>query len=163
MSIDATGQFTLADVWRGTLMMSKAYLIWFSVIALACFGLSALMLFWPDEDRSVWSLFFTLGIIFSILPWSKVFYRSYRSWKGSPIFRGSLRWHFDDAGYAIEGLNVKAERGWAGIIKWKEGKHLFLLMPQPKLGEMIPKHFFANSADVSAFRELLRTNVAAKK
>ena len=75
--------------------------------------------------------------------------------------QGIVRYEFGEDGYLITAThsNSTADIKWTAVSKWKEGKDSFVIFANANIGSLIPKHFFQNSADVDAFRDLLQAKV----
>jgi hypothetical protein len=66
-----------------------------------------------------------------------------------------------------EGLQFSAEgitgmKKWSDYVKWKEGRHCFLLYMSDSLYQLLPKRFLQSETEVAAFREMLQRNVARR-
>ena len=91
-----------------------------------------------------------------------MFLRSLQQVKKSPNLQGIARFDFDELGYVSEAAHARSESKWTGILKWKDGKHSFLVHHSPALAYIIPKRFFGSPSDIAAVGELLRTKVPRK-
>jgi hypothetical protein len=157
--IEASGQFALGDVWSGTRVISRDYLVSFS-------GLGAILVLYGATgfifDERGWAnhvAVMAVGVVIPAYVWLTRFNRCRETFKGTPNLKGNVRYEFDDAGLRVVALHSSGETQWDTIVKWKEGKKVFVLYRTPKLGEIIPKRFFNSGVDVERLRELLVAHV----
>ena len=162
MLIRAEGKFSTKDVWRGSVRHG-----WKPIAFATAFGVLVLAVaaFFSVSSEDGWRgqlVFFGLGLFLTVYIWVFLLYRAYRQVKLSPNLQGTVRFQFDDAGFVAEASHTRVENKWTGIVKWKEGKHCFLVYTNPSMANIIPKRFFQSPPDVDAVRELFRTHITRK-
>lgn len=157
--IRADGQFTLRDLLTGHASHWRAELIFVSLAGIAAIifaVVKALTGQWQTVPYLllfvVWLLIYPLMIIFR--------YRS--SLKKSPVYHGLINYKFSDHGFELESPHFRSDLAWSGFVKWREGKHTFLLYTTPKQSTFVPKRFFPDSAAVDSVRRMLQANVPTK-
>lgn len=155
MPIEAQGQFAVADIWRGNLLLARDMLIISTLlggilVAYAVLGFVLESAGWINHV-----LVLAIGLLLPTYVWTAAFIRSRRTLSDTPNLRGTVQYEFDDGGFRVLALHSSGETKWTAILKWKEGKHVFLLYRAPKIAEIIPKRFFKNPADVKYVRNLL--------
>lgn len=160
--VEAQGQFTSSDVQQGVLVLSRWYLLTFGLVGLAICGLGALAGFGAEGGLTEQLPSILAGIFVAVFPWLLVMYRGYRTFKTSPVMRGPVRYTFDDFGISIQAESARSDLKWPAILKWKEGKHAFVIYLNSRVGNIVPKRFFSSTAGVDLVRQMLRTNIGRK-
>jgi len=163
MTIEANGKFTFLDLWRGNMFFYRGNLFFFSILGCLSLGLGVFLSIVGDGGMRGQLPTIFVGLFVALYLWGAILYRSYRNWKVTPGLKGLVQYRFDDGGIAIEGPYFRGEVKWPGIVKWREGKHTFLIYSNPKIANIVPKRFFRNPLEVDAVRRLLRDNVGGKK
>ena len=140
-------------------MASRRMLVFVTLTGLLFLAaLLFLGIFTPKFLRDQWVLI-VLSLFWASYLWIFLLYSSYNTLKKSPNLQGTVRYRFDENGYALQALHGQAEVKWGAMVKWKEGKHTILLYSHPRIGSVVPKRFFQGSGDVDAVRGLLQANV----
>lgn len=160
MQIQAEGKFTTTDVWRGSRLAARKLLIIISLLGLLILAFATFLSFGDEDGWRGQLIFFGLGLFLTVYVWLLLFYKASRQTKKSPNLQGIVRYKFDDEGFGFQALHSQAEIKWAALVKWKEGKHCFLIYTSPSLGNIIPKRFFQSATDVDTVRGFLQ---AAKR
>lgn len=160
MAIQAEGKFTTMDVWRGSRLHSRKTLAVISVFGFLFLAVVTLVSLFDEKGWRGQLVWFAWGLFLLGYLWVVLFYRAHRQVKKSPNLQGNVHFEFDDDGLVIQAAHLRSECKWKGVLKWREGKHCFLIYTAPKFANIFPKRFFQNQADVEGVRNLLRTKVA---
>jgi len=78
-------------------------------------------------------------------------------------FKHGVSYVFSPAGIYVETSVAKADLQWRAILQVVETKTSFFLFPAANIAHTLPKRCLADSDDIRALRELLRTNVTKAK
>ncbi|HVB86689.1 MAG TPA: YcxB family protein [Candidatus Dormibacteraeota bacterium] len=159
MSIEAQGQFALADVWRSNLLLSRDFLILSSILGAVLIAYATMGFVLNPAGRINHVVVFFVGLLFPGYVWFCALRRSRRALAGTPALQGAVKYEFDESGMRFDALHSRGEINWAAVVEWKEGKHVFLLYRSPGMAEIIPKRFFKNLSDVDSVRRLLASHV----
>jgi hypothetical protein len=162
MSIQAEGKFTFADVWHGTVRACRNTILVLAVLGVFTIVMAIILGIKEDEGWYGEPILLAAGVFFLVFLWPFMAYRSRATLKRSPSLQGVVRFQFDESGYLVEAVHVRAEVKWAALVKWIESKNCFLLYQNPKIGGIVPKRFFQSAADVETVRGFLQANVARK-
>jgi hypothetical protein len=160
--VQIEGKYTFRDMWHGTYVACRKTLFVMIILGILSIGSGAFIAVSNWDAGSAGLVLIGVGIFWIIyLPiiWA---FRVSNSLKRTPNLQGIVRFRFEESGYAIEALHSQAEGKWEALVKWKEGKHAFLLYANPKIGTVVPKSFFRSAADVDAVRRLLETKLPKK-
>ena len=162
MAIHAEGEFTLGDLWSGSMLHARTTVMIFAALGIAMLFVATAGVFMRikaigstrDEIALVivgafWILYYPVMIYF----------RCARNLK-NPALQGLVRCDFNPNGYSRETPGARSEIKWNQIVKWRDGKTSFLLYPSPRSFIVIPKRFFQNSADVDSLRDILKSKIA---
>ncbi|MGH9747755.1 MAG: YcxB family protein [Candidatus Acidiferrales bacterium] len=163
MTIEAQGRFKYSDVLQGALLTSRKVLIIFTALGVFLVAAGALQILFQaslsiDGRRSI-----AVGAFLVIFMWGAIAFRCYQVWRKSPNLQGPVQFQFDDDGYVINARHSRGEVKWSALLKWKEGKHSFLLFTHPVMASVIPKGFFSNPSDIESIRALLHSKIGAKR
>jgi len=163
MPIHAEGKFTVADIFHGSWRRAWKGILFLTVVGLGLLVEGAFLSRAENGSgwRGQWSLF-ALGIFLIVYIWPFIYYRAWRQVKRTPNLQGTVRYEFGEDGYLMTATHSTADIKWTAIAKWKEGKHSFMIYANANIGNLIPKRFFQNTADVDAVRTLLQTRVKKK-
>jgi hypothetical protein len=163
MAIEANGRFTYSDVLHGALLTSRKVLIFFSAFGSLLVAIGILQMYSVTSLRIDGVRAIALGLLLNVFIWGAILFRCYQVWRKSPNLQGPVKFEFDEQGYVINGPHARGEVKWSALLKWKEGKHAFLLFTHPVMASVVPKGFFSSPSDITSLRALLQAKVAAKR
>ena len=141
------------------------------VIAVAG-GLVLVLFFWalwmaftreppPDPAWLPWSMVGIatyLALMFGVgIPW-----RCRRTWRQRKDLQRACWFVASSAGLRSASESVQADKPWSDFLKWKEGRHVFLLYMSDHMYQAIPKRFFSSQDELVAFREFVSAGVARR-
>jgi len=133
-----------------------------SLLLALCLAGDAVMLFNANEFGLGWTrwavpgallylaLFFGIGIP----------YRCRRTYQQRKDLQRPCAFLAEDQGLQFSTSDASGIKAWSDYVKWKEGKHCFLLYMSDRLYQVIPKRFLGSEEAVSEFREIVRRKVA---
>lgn len=156
MSIQAAGNFSAEDVWRGARVVARRHFAIASVFGLTILAI-ALLLTYTGASLQEQLAFYSLSPLPVGYYWVTMLLQARTQAKGNPNLKSTVSFAFDETGYVAEAAHTRIEVKWSGIVKWKEGKHCFAIYTSPKVASIIPKRFFQSPKDVDVVRGFLRT------
>jgi hypothetical protein len=164
VAIHAEGEFTLADLWSGSMLHARTTVMIFAALGIAMLFVATMGVF--VRIRSIGSTRDEVALVIVGMFWIMyyplmIYFRCARNLK-SPALQGLVRCDFTPAGYTRETPRTRSEIKWNDIVKWRDGKTSFLLYPTPRSFIVIPKRFFQNSADIDSLRDILKAKIARK-
>lgn len=116
---------------------------------------------------------YELGVGRWILPGSLVYgmvwfgalvpYRARRTFRQRKDLQRETAFVASEAGLAASNEYAQGSKPWADFLKWKEGKHVFLLYLSDGMYQIVPKRFFSSDSDMDEFRRLLGKYVPRAK
>jgi hypothetical protein len=164
LSIRAEGKFTLADIWSGTMLHARKTAVVFGVLGVGMLFFATMGSFMGlriiGSTRNELTLA-GIGVFWIVYCPFRVWINARRNLK-SPALQGLSRYDFNQEGYTRTNPNSSGELKWSALSNWREGKNTFLFYPSPKSVIVVPKHFFKNSADISALRQILNAQIPRK-
>ena len=159
MAIEADGTFDLHDLLRGNWLRGRrVYLGSLLALILAIIAISAAML---QHDWSEYWVPAGAGFVIFASIWFPYFYSSQKSSK-HPFIRDPFHFRFDEDGVFVSTARSEGVVRWPGILAWKEDKDTLLLYSWG-YSHIIPKRFFANTANMDAARQLIQNKVPRKR
>jgi uncharacterized membrane protein YbhN (UPF0104 family) len=87
------------------------------------------------------------------LPW-----QTRRRYAQHKALQSPFRIRVDEEGVFAENEYGQALLPWSFFLKWKEGRHLFLIYHTDGLFQMIPKRSIKSESDIEALRALLSSH-----
>ncbi|MBI1750671.1 MAG: YcxB family protein [Acidobacteria bacterium] len=166
MAIEARGEYQFDDILRGIRLLWRGQkavmgislfigpMILLSTIGDYILGKQSLVSHLPG--------LFVGGFLTSNYWWI-TWMSSRKLWKSNLNLHGTTAFHFDESGFQLTGANAQSEVRWAGILKWKEGKDVFLLFCSPQIAHIVPKRFFSDGGQMDAARQLFAEKITRLK
>jgi len=159
VAIQAEGSFTASDVAHGNWAYSRTSSVLLLFATLLALGGGVFLTITDGRRWLDYVVLYAAGSYLLAYSWPGRLYRARRRIARSPNLQGIFRYEFDDDGWGVVTPNATWEMKWAGMRKWEEGRHSFVLYSDANRGTIIPKRFFQSPADVEAVRALLQMNV----
>jgi hypothetical protein len=166
-SVQVRGQLTVADLYRFSVyaLVSR---FWFflgiivSVVLIMTTELWTGRASWEWTTQTVASSVFFLVLmpyIFFVAP----YFSAKKQLRTNPHLGGPTTVTISNTGLDTIGPHSEAHLDWAGVVKARETKTLFLIYPQRAVTQVLPKRLFLSAEDESRVREILRSHVKDAK
>lgn len=137
---------------------------WLAIVGVVLLVLVIWALWWTfirsnhhRHDSGDWV--FLAAIAYLMLLPLIVWYKSRRTYRQRRDLHRPLSFSVLDAGLETQTEHSHGMKPWSDYHRWKEGKAIFLLYISDNFFQLIPKHLFANDADIASFRAILQAKI----
>jgi len=163
---------TEADTVDATLTHWRGTLLWLGMAGIAAFAIAFLEAVLPMHAQSqviyqspAWISLLIMALVFAAL--AAGFRYLYMPRRARTVHRRLNQrpydMVFDDDHMTWRSETASGGNPWSAFVKWREGGRVFLLYRSRTRFQIIPKHAFADTGAIDAFRDLLRRRISGRK
>jgi hypothetical protein len=149
--ITINGTITLSDYRRTLFVLTYTRPVFIYVHFI---GIVMLAGFISKGDWDWYTIFLCIMLLYMPIAVYRAASRQYNSAK---MLREKITYTFTTENFICEGESFNTTMKWDGFHKTKETKRFFMLYTNSTVATFIPKHAFNSEADLSWFRERIRT------
>ena len=163
-SIEIAGLYQVQDFLRFRIYTGLRF-VW--PVILLLLAISLLGLLWligaAQQDRSAALELALIPLFWSALLVAPQPFAAKRQFNSQPYLKETVSFRFDAEGMHSKSAAGTGEARWPAFHHVREMGSMFVLYTAPNLGSLLPKRFFKNAEELTAFRRLVSAGIAPKK
>ena len=162
-------QLTSEDFYQGCLAWRsrrkwQEWLRWIAYFIVACALFICLIMLLINRTAET-TPFAVFSIVFCMLWFAYMLLAprlsARRQFRNNPTAQSRITLDVSEQGLQFHNPHAESKVAWSAYVGWGETKSVFVIMPQPRAYNAIPKRAFTTE-QLAEFRKILRRNVVTK-